>query len=84
MYNLTNIDPALPVECLSVERDLKVDPSLGLRPRHDAGGPVLVEDDALRVLGVEPAGHAGARLEAGTGQVDHGPAQHVAVLRGEG
>ena len=45
--------------------------------------PVLVDDDALAVLGVEAAGDAHVQLEAGPRHVHHRPAQHVAVLGGE-
>ena len=42
--------------------------------------PVLVDDDALAVLGVEAAGHPHVQLEARSSHVHHRPAQHVAVL----
>ena len=50
---LTNVELALPVERSPVQTDFEVDPALSLRPGHDAGGPVVVHDRALAVLGVE-------------------------------
>ena len=79
---LTNIKFPLPVIRPPIETDLEIHPALGLSEGgHDARGAVLVDHDAVRVLGVKSAGDAGAGDEAGPRQVDHGAAQHVAVLR---
>ena len=47
---LTDEEPSLPVEGASVERDLEVDPSLGLGPRHDASGSSRKKNGVIEIF----------------------------------
>ena len=74
---------SFPVKRSSVQGDLKVNPTFGLCPGHDATGPVLVHDYTFTVFSVEAASDSHVGLETGTGHVDHGTAQHVAIFGGK-
>ena len=80
---LTNVKAALPIKWSSVQRNFKINPAFGLNPGGDARGPVLVDDDALGVDGVEAADDPHVGGEAGAGHVDHGAAQHVTIFGGK-
>ena len=52
---LTNIEHSFPEIWSSVERHLEVNPAFSLSEGwHDAGSSVLINNNSIRILGVEP------------------------------